>query len=267
MQFKYGVDLADWQEEMIRKWNEDSYTAEDIAEVIASQKNLYITVGRYIAPSNLIIRQYCIEDLYLHTPKHLKEISHLYEILSDYPQSDIWLENYSYWRYMREALDSYIEYFSKWDKVPEVINGIGYLGYSRFQTYAAFLRASYKNAKGDKCYPAPYGDLRFVEIENEFNLFKSTFYPQHNYSIQPSFLEIHDLLHSIKYVVKPIPRGLNSHVPHSKRHIVDVIYNADETSFTVQNFKFYTERNSVKHWFSPYLNWRGWLSILQGKTL
>jgi len=265
MFFKYGCELADWQEDKINRVESDVYGATDTVEIRQNRNNLYIIAARVLAPSNLIIRQYCIEDIYLNCPAHLSEIIHLYKMLS--LDGIIWLEGYSYWLYTRRALDLYIKHFKA-----KYLTEVTILDNLINKTYDGFITTSYQR-NGIK-YPALFGDLREIPIviEEERKGFLKGLTVEESTRLINHIVITRDDYYTQEYtswIIIPHGRGFNSHIPHKKYFAKANYHVANGVALFVDitGFKFFTGKTAVKYYMQPFCNIRGWWSILTGKTL
>lgn len=189
--FDFGntTDLAIMQDKLIEEYKNGSrkITAE---QMFSLENNPWVAMANKLAPNNLVIRQYCLIDLFKGNPGRINAISKLLKILSY--DSKIWAEGYTYWLYTRMALDLWMEAFKN-ETIKAFIDGIN-LG---------FLRTSYFRAK--KWYPALFGDLRNSVLEDQTN------HVPVPAIVGPVNFQVRD--NAFVYVIKAMPLGLNTHIP------------------------------------------------------
>lgn len=234
--FNFGdtTNLAIMQDKLIEEYKNGlrQITAE---QMFSLENNPWIAMANKLAPNNLVIRQYCLIDLFRGRPEKINTISKLLKILSY--NSKIWAEGYTYWLYTRMALDLWMEAF-KDTTIKTYIDGIN-LG---------FLRTSYFRAK--KWYPALFGDLREGPIEDQTN------HVPIPAVIGPVSFQVRN--NSYVYVIKAIPIGLNTHIPKDD-YAVTV---EDKTSI---DFKFY--QGYDKKYKNKAEEWADTLSIKRIKSI
>jgi hypothetical protein len=86
-------------------------TAEQLSDL---KKYMWITLASTLAPSNLVIRQWCLIDLFSNSPDHAKRIERMIDLLS-YKKDDsgmrIWAEGGTYFSYTMDILQMWIDKF------------------------------------------------------------------------------------------------------------------------------------------------------------
>lgn len=164
------------------------------------ENNLWIKASARICPSNLVIRQWCLVDLFKKKPDHTAPIRNMVELLSYEAQS--WAEGYSYWCYTKDFIIKWLNEFEN--------NEIRHLVRLIDRSFA--LTCYYK---GLIAYPAPYGDLRDETLRVA---------PEHTFEGRVAIIEI-TRKDTIKYKIYGEAIGLNTHIPidTTKIKIVDGI--------------------------------------------
>jgi hypothetical protein len=181
--FEHGSSLANFQDELFAQYNSGAKTSQ--ADMRRLESNRWIILAYFLAPNNMVVRQYCLIDLINNNPKNEKKIMNLAKKIG--PDS-VWLEGYSYWLYTKPFLEKYDEKFGT-AEIKKFIEDIN----------SSFVKTAY--LRGDKLYPAPYGDLRDVPLEDSL---------QHRTpSIEASIgiITKNDNIYSIKAA----PLGFNMH--------------------------------------------------------
>lgn len=219
MNFESGTKLAKSQDSLISKIKanpDKDYYDKDLLHRLSS--NVWVKWAAELAPNNLVVRQWCLEDIVRGIPKNAQKIHSMCYTLAPFP-GYLWCEGYSYWRYTAEAIDLYIERFDDMDD-----RYVHYVKSIKEYIEQAFIRSSYIGIDG-LLRPAPFGDLRDIPIIRESrkrsNLIESAF--------MGKFLEKgRDV-----YYIRPFYRGMNGHTP-SKKRTIRIVNGRPE------GFKFYT---------------------------
>lgn len=222
MNFESGTKLAKFQDSLIKEikshpFNSTFYDKETLYRL---SSNAWVKWAEELAPNNLVVRQWCLEDIVRGVPKNASKINSMCYELAPFP-GFLWCEGYSYWRYTVEALELYIEYFDK-ENCFEKIKSIKR---AKDNIEEAFIRSSYIG-EDELLYPAPFGDLREVPLVHE----------SQNKAINQSSIFIGKFLEKAKgeiYYMKPFYKGMNSHTPLKKR-IIQIVDGKPK------GFKFYT---------------------------
>lgn len=187
------------------------------------KKNVWFILAKTLSPGNLTIRQMCLIDILSEEPANYKEIWRQMRRLATEEGFDhvVWAEGYSYWLYTKTILDLWLEEYGIYSKMTPAVAEILRL---RGKVDAGFKATAYR--RGDKFYPAPFGDLADIPISEGFNN------PDRTISTNAFTLTIKDSGRTLLYTVKSNPVGLNVHTP------------VKETTITVVGgipgvFKFY----------------------------
>lgn len=215
--FDTGHALADKQDQLIHQYkNNDTILVQEADEL---EKNLWVKTACDIAPSNLVIRQYCLIDLIRDAPLHYQEI--LQQVRSLSYNGQIWAEGYSYWEYTYRVLDVWVNNFGEHGFFFDLIDLIENIN-------RGFVLTSYK--KGDLFYPAPFGDLRNEPLSDDLQ--KKCIQYGEPTSVTHSIITLNRDSNVVHYSIKGKPVGLNTHVPKYTFYV--------EIKNGESNFPFYT---------------------------
>jgi len=201
MNFQHGLSLAEFQDFIFDKYKKEKSITED--ELKNLKCNIWIFFARFLAPSNLVIRHYCLLDFITNDSKHQGPIIKLIHTLGN----GLWLEGYSYWLYTKIFLIDYADKFK-----------IGYISKFIEDLDKKFATVSYR-CKDGKLYPPLYGDLKFISLEDHLQNKKIREY----ISIWPVSKETKDSL--VIYKIRSTPMGFNVHIPKNNMayYIIDGI--------------------------------------------
>lgn len=236
--FKYGEELAREQDNLIECYK-NNIPVDINATLRDLENNEWVVLAKRLAPSNLVIRQYCLIDIFKNSPDHVDEIiDQLFKLT--YCKEKIfnvfllYAEGYSYWLYVKYILKIWADKFVI-NRIKNVINAID----------NSFLCTSY--LRNGIRYPAPFGDLRDIPLEDCLQT-------------QPKITNIHisnifmitnrefDKIISYQCIVNGIPVGLNTHIPKSD-------YTVYIKNGVPIGFKFYTGyANKYKNKFAEILD-------------
>jgi len=167
--------------------------------------NYWVRTAEKLAPGNLIIRQYCLIDLFEDKPCHKAKIRKLVNTISGGPgKYRTWAESYTYFLYTQMMLDPWVKRFSD-DSVKSMIReikmGFAYTAYER----STFLR-----------YPAPFGDLWEVPLDSETSVMASSMCDPDN-DVEVKNIKRYKKDGLVTYNIAPMPMGLNGHC-EKQRH-------------------------------------------------
>lgn len=214
---RHSTELVRFQTKTLADYNNGVIPAPEVLKKM--KNNLWVAAAAKIAPSNIVIRQFCLLDILEGEGKRHNEIYNIIDILSGKSDKRIWLEGYSYWVYTRDFLDVWIKKFDN-ERIKELITQIdeGFI-----------LTAYFRNGK---YYPVPMGDVKDTplaqELQNKCNLIDNV---EHG-NVRRKRISFNE----IDYIIKSAPIGLNIHVPLTD-HLVQVI------NGTPVNYKYYTSIN------------------------
>ncbi len=236
--FEYGSSLANFQEKKYNDYLDNkSLTKEEKKRLT---KNMWVKMAEGAAPNNLVIRQYCLIDLYKGRASHRRRIGAQLKLLGE----DIWREGYSYWLYTKPLLFEY---------------------YRKFGAYGTFIRQMDKKFQetsylwqDGKLYPAPFGDIRHIPLEDSL---QGSAPISKNREIYPLIITIVDR-DTIEYFVQKSPLGFNTHIPLETRTVVVTprtifVRNIDGKEVPFQWYKGYDKKYESKGAeFKDTFNWK-----------
>jgi hypothetical protein len=194
------------------------------AEQFLSLKNhVWVMLASKLAPSNLVIRQWCLIDLFSHSPDHSKKIFKMINLLSykkDNNGMRIWAEGGTYFVYTMNILDLWIDRFDSAIILSDMKNLLSKI--KKGFGITAYVR-------NNQSYYAPFGDIRDTPIDPSFGLYLQ----EHNQiKVAIIFKNVLDK-NSVQYTLKARPIRFNLHVPKE-----------DETLLVMDGipigFQFYT---------------------------
>lgn len=161
------------------------------------ENNLWITASIRLAPSNLVIRQLCMIDIFRGKPANAETIEKMVNILSYWNGIErSWAEGYSYWEFTKKILIVWTAKFTAFSSTNNIKNIITYID-------NGFKATSYK--KGNVYYPALYGDLWEGPLASNLQVD----HPVVNKTVGIVKLEI--VGGNPKYTITGKPIGLNMH--------------------------------------------------------
>ena len=201
---KNSKTLAHEQEILYIKYINDDYVSE--SRILELEKNVWVKTAERMAPSNLVIRQYCLIDLLRNNPNHKEQINELVNRISYY--GAIWAEGYTYWEYTKRILLPWAEKFDQ-EKTLLLIKSIDF----------GFVRTAYK--RDAHWYPAPLGDLRDVplndKLQNVCNILNMK-----DIDIEVGSIRFISNEKETIYKIKSYPVGMNIHIPKDD-YIVKIV--------------------------------------------
>ena len=162
------------------------------------------------APGNLIIRQFCLIDLFSGEPNHGERILNQVELLSGGggDRYRTWVESYTYWKYTQMALDPWMKKYAD-SEYADTLMAISKA------VKRGFAFTAYK--VGENYWPAPFGDLWEVPLDNECAeiadsiCFLGT--TAHVKNMKRYYLN-----GLVQYDIKAWPMGLNGHCEKENKH-------------------------------------------------
>lgn len=216
--FKPGSSslLVNKQDSLLTVYKSGTDIPKEVVDELSD--NTWVETANEIAPSNIVIRQYCLIDLINDKPDH-------HEIIVKHVNSlsyggKIWAEGYSYWQYTEYFLHEWIVKFKDDVDVNELTT-------LTINIKKGFAKTAYQ--RDSIWYPAPFGDLRDVPLNDQL---QEKCKPPIEYPIEHSIITIDTVNTWLKYTIKGKPVGLNGHVPKDTFYVE--IINGQP------NFKFYT---------------------------
>ncbi len=215
--FEYGSSLANFQDQKFKDFKANKPLTKE--EETRFKSNLWVKTAEKLAPSNLVIRHYCLIDLFNKYPSHKRKIKNQLYLLGE----DLYLEGYSYWLYTKPFLDEYSKEF-------------GEFGLFIRDQDKKFQESAYLGTDGN-LYPAPFGDLRHEPLD----IFLQAAEPvSDNTEIYPLLIKIFKP-DTTEYLVQKCLLGFNTHVP-DKVQTVQVLNGTvyvKQPSGTLVPFKWY----------------------------
>lgn len=211
--FETGSSLADFQD----KKYDDFQFGKGITskEKIRLERNLWVWTAVDLAPSNLVIRQLCLIDLFKGTNINYDIII---KQLDEVGGIGLWLEGYDYWLYTKPFLVKYSEVFKS--------SGIRlYIE----QMDKKFLTTAYTLSDGLP-RPAPFGDVTDRTLELSILAFENI---ADNSEVFPVTKKTDG--EEVRYTIAPCPLGLNAHTPKEADTVVisgGVVYRSRDTMLT-----------------------------------
>ena len=207
MNFESGTSLAEFQDRLIKQYQEKEDLTLTPAEYERLNGNQWVALATHFGPNNLVIRHRCLQGIF-GNKEYREEILGLFGVLAP----GLWAEGYSYWKYTKSILASWgaLYYPEIMDKIKIVDSG--------------FTLTSYVGVDG-KLWPAPFGDLRKEPLEEALQNGRRM-----DYSSAPVAMKI--VNEGAVYKIKPYPLGGNTHVP-IKVQVINVKNGVPE------GFKFY----------------------------
>lgn len=193
--FDYGSKLANFQDKKFKEYCDNKkISKKDLATL---KDNVWVKLAENLAPGNLVIRHLCLIDLFEDNNKNVDEIKAQLDIIG----ADIWREGYSYWLYTKPFL---VAYSAKFGWFNEYIKEMD----------KKFAKTAYIG-KDSLVYPAPFGDIRHVFLENSAD----TTLIEDNINLFP--IEKKTISsNEIIYQIKECPVGMNTHIPKENQTIV-----------------------------------------------
>lgn len=192
--FRQGTQLAIEQDFLINAYKNSVKIEDKVIDGL--KKNVWVAAAERLAPCNLVIRQYCLIDLYTKKPDHRYKIYNLLNKLSctSVKNGVIFMEGYSYYNYTLDALYLWMDAF-KDDLIGITIKRID----------KGFVDTSYN--RDGVWYPAPVGDLREGPLAAHLQVdHVPNFWHGSNLIMNVNEGRIH-------YTIKANPIGFNTHLP------------------------------------------------------
>lgn len=187
--FEQGRNLANRQQRVFEDL--DSPLKND---VLSLRGNLWIRTAIKLAPSNLVVRHFCLLDMISRKPESISIITNQLVILAP----DLWIEGYSYWVYTKPFLKEYIDRVNLSNADKEYIKSIVKM------VDQHFIDTAYPDANGS-LKPAPFGDLRDTYLQG------LTGTPKQNTNL--AFLRKEGKV----YYINNYPIGFNTHTPKESK--------------------------------------------------
>jgi hypothetical protein len=197
-----GNALAVQQESLLVKYNKGEIISKDTLRDL--KVNWWVRSAEKVAPGNLVIRQYCLIDLFEGKANHKKEIERLVYLLSggiSPYKYRTWAESYSYWLYTKEALFPWMNKFDKgMDSLTVMANDID----------NGFAYTANRRYSEGKFYPAPFGDLWEVPLDSLGQVKADSFCMLGETAELLNVKRFYDRF-TLSYEIYAMPMGLNGH--------------------------------------------------------
>jgi len=222
--FEFGSSLAHFQDAKFQDYKEGKELSKE--EKVRFKNNLWIKMSNKLAPSNLVIRHYCLIDLYNKRPRNKRKIQNLLNLLGN----GLYKEGYSYWLYVKPFLVEYNRRYNLFDCFIKDMD-------------LNFQKTAYLGTDG-KLYPVPFGDLRHIPLELGLQSSSSV---SENLEIYPVIVKIKS--NYIEYFIQRCPLGFNTHIP-DKTQVVRV--NNDGSEICVFNYIDSSEKCKPFEWYEGY---------------
>lgn len=212
--FKSGTALAVEQQKNLDLYKKGIALNEE--DLTGLEKNLWVSLASVLAPNNLVLRQWCLIDLFRDRPTNKEKILKIIDVLSYGKNSGpdrIWGEGYSYFNYCLDTLNPWMEKFNgdaTVKKISALIEAIN----------RGFIATSY--LRDGTWYPAPYGDLREEPLRPSLQI-KHT----ERDTVISNITVKYGSANKIDYVIKARPLGLNTHITlyDSSIYVIDGVPN------------------------------------------
>jgi hypothetical protein len=238
------IALAQFQESCEQKFkNGETITPEETAKLGGC---IWVKLASVLSPSNLVIRQWALIDLFSGLPWHASRLEKMIDTLSykgDKSGMRIWAEGHYYFWYTMCILQLWVTKFE--DKVDllkikqiidEVHKGLTITGYYRDEVL----------------YGAPYGDIRDVPLDSAVEVKRENIVKISNVNMVAAG-------NMISYQIQGRPVGLNLHIPKNDS-VVNVIGGVPI------GFKFYEgwDKKYKNQWeeIQDLLSWKRIKSLL-----
>jgi len=165
------------------------------------RENVWVIAASKTAPSNIVIRQWCLLDLLDDKDNHKNKIYDMVNLLSYKKDSRIWLEGYSYWLYTREIFNDWLIKFGD-DRINNLVIKID----------NGFVKTAY--LRGSIWHPAPFGDLKNIPLSQDL---------QEKCKVKDNAIAGIVIMKKNIYEIKSYPIGMNIHIPvnDAKIEIID----------------------------------------------
>lgn len=192
--FRQGTQLAIEQDFLINAYKNG--VAIDKKVIDGLEKNVWVMSAKRLAPCNLVIRQYCLIDLYNKKPAHSFQIYQVLVKLSctNVKNGIIFMEGYSYYNYTLDALNLWLEAFPREVLIKDHIRRID----------KGFVDTSYN--RDGVWFPAPVGDLREGPLAGHLQIDHEPVY-WHGSNLIMNINE-----GRVHYTIKANPIGFNTHL-------------------------------------------------------
>jgi len=190
--FTYGSALAEQQTTTFYQYKAGEPISSNTKDSISN--NLWVIMAVDLCPSNLVIRNLCLEDILNGSPDNDRAIREQLAVVG----TRLYLEGYGYWKFIKPFLEEYNKQFKSFHKYIEDMDLL-------------FRLSAYK--LNGTIYPAPFGDIAFIPLDNQDSMFVDNFemYPIRKATLIPGLIE---------YTIDKCIVGLNTHVPGESTTVI-----------------------------------------------
>jgi hypothetical protein len=183
-------------------------------QLVELKKCLWVRLATKLAPSNLVLRQWALIDLFSGLPDHKEGILEMFDVLS-YKQDDngmrIWSEGHYYFWYAMEIVQLWVDKYASVTSLDSLKNLIKKIRMGL--TATAYIREGV-------LYGAPYGDIRDVPLASPIpDLIRKS-------HVKVSIITMDEEAGNVlQYNIKGKPIKFNLHIPKNdcKQTVVDGI--------------------------------------------
>jgi hypothetical protein len=225
--------------EAIYKQNK-TITLEQLSDL---KKYIWVILAGKLSPSNLVIRHWCLIDLFSNSPDHAKKIYKMVNLLS-YKKDDndmrIWAEGGYYFWYTMVILQLWLDKFpttialSELKTTPSLSCTTVYYIQQITQLLDKIRKGIVETAylRNGEWYFAPFGDVRDYPITNDIGIDLSNIQQQPDVNIAV-LTRTNVAPNMIGYKLQARPVRMNLHIPKDN-------YNLSVIDGVPINFIFYT---------------------------
>ena len=199
LNFKKGKTLAVQQDNYLSRYKAgEKLSPKEISDM---EQNLWIALASKLAPSNLILRQWALIDLFRGSAWHKEDIQKMMDTLTykEKNSQKIWAEGYSYFNYTLDVINPWIERYQEHYDMSGIKDIIE-------KTEQGFIVTSY--LRDGLLYPVPLGDLRDIPLKTYLQI-SHEFKTRAVSNVIFNYVESDDI---VWYSVGGNPIGLNTHI-------------------------------------------------------
>ena len=225
LNFKNGTALAGQQDIYIGLFRDGKMLSSK--QISDMEQNLWVATASKVAPSNLVLRQWALIDLFKGRPFHSESILKLLDILSYKEEQDllIYAEGYSYFKYTMDILNVWITKFDSHTSL-SALSAIRAIIALIARIEQGFIATAY--IRGGVLYPAPFGDVYDEPLSPDLQIL----HPMKTIRISNVIMNYLESENRVWYSIEGRPIGLNTHIPVND-------YTVTLLNGTPTNFRFY----------------------------
>jgi len=188
--------LAVEQDSLIKMYNRGQVPCYDTIRDL--KINWWVISAEKVAPNNLVIRQWCLIDLFTNSLQHGPRLVRLVDLLSGGAGNyRTWAEGYSYWLYSKEALVPWMKKFPN-DSVVKIVGEM-------VRAIDNGFAATYYLGNDGSRRPAPFADLWNIPLDSDsFCMIPGDTIKVKNITLIKTHGEY-------VYQIAPMPMGFNGH--------------------------------------------------------